>query len=175
MKMNQLLKYAVLPALFLLGSLTFASAQKIGYVNSVALLQEIPEVKQANSKLEDLTKQLQKKGQGMLEEFQTKYQELQRKEAQGELSPKQLEEEGKRLREEEIKINQYEQDMQRQVAEKQKDLLQPILDRVNNLIADVAKENGYTYVLDSSSGVILFAEDVNDITALVKGKLGLAD
>jgi len=174
MKMSPLLKYLLVPA-FVLSFAVFSSAQKIGYLNSVTLLQEIPEVKQANANLEALQKQLQKKGQGMLEEFQKKYQDLQRKEQQGELSPKQLEEEAQGLKSEELKITQYEQDMQKQLAEKQQTLLQPILDRVNGLIKEVADENGFTYILDSSSGFILFADDTHDVTALVKAKLGMTN
>ena len=174
MKMSRLLKYFLVPV-FMVGFVALVSAQKIGYINSVTLLQEIPEVKQANANLEALQTQLQKKGQGMLEEFQKKYQDLQRKEQQGELSPKQLEEEAKGLKDEEVKISQYEQDMQKQLAEKQQTLLQPILDRVNGLIKEVATENGFTYILDSSSGFILFAEDALDVTTMVKAKLGMTE
>ncbi|MBX2815876.1 MAG: OmpH family outer membrane protein [Saprospiraceae bacterium] len=171
--MNRHLKYIVTIAL-LAGTFVLASAQtKIGYVNSVALLQEIPEVKQANANLEALQTQLQKKGQSMVEEFQKKYQELQRKEQQGELSPKMLQDEGAKLQEEEKKIQQYEQDMQTQLAEKQQTLLQPILDKVNGFIEEIAKEDGLSYVIDSSSGVLLYADETMDITAKVKARLGM--
>lgn len=171
--MTKYFKYIVAIAL-LVGTTMLASAQtKIGYVNSVALLQEIPEVKQANANLEALQTQLQKKGQSMIEEFQKKYQELQRQEAQGELSPKMLEEEGAKLEAERTKITQYEQEMQTQLSEKQQTLLQPILDNVNSIIADIAKEDGFTYVIDSSSGILLFADESQDITAKVKAKLGI--
>ncbi len=172
MKMSQLLRYLVV-CLLLVGTSTMVSAQKIGYVNSVTLLQDIPEVKQANANLEALQTQLQKKGEGMVQEFQKKYTELQRKEQQGELSPKQLEEEGKKLSDEQAKIGQYEQEMQSQLAEKQKTLLQPILDDVSAKIAEVAKENGFTYIIDDSAGLLLYKDESFDVTALVRKKLGL--
>lgn len=172
MKMSNLLKIFAFATLTLAFT-GIAQSQKIGYLNSVALLQEIPEVKQANANLEALQKQLQKKGQGMVEELQKKYVEIQRKEQQGELSPKQMEDEARKIREEESKIAQYEQDMQNQISEKQQTLLQPILDRVNTVISDVAKEHGYNYIFDASSGMILFADESDDITDLVKGKLGV--
>ncbi len=170
--MNQLRRYLVL-ALLALGVGTLSAQVKIGYINRVALMQEIPDVKQANANLEALQKQLQKKGQGMLEEFQKKYQELQRKEQQGELSPKQLEEEAQKLREEETKIAQYEQEMQSQLVEKQNSLLQPIVDNMSAKIAEVAKENGFTYIIDDSAGILLFKDESMDVTAMVKSKLGL--
>jgi len=109
----------------------------------------------------------------MVEEFQKKYQDLQRKEQQGELSPKMLEEEGARLTEEQTKIQQYEQDMQKQLAEKQQTLLQPILDRVNEQIAEVAKEEGLDFIIDSSTQVLLYADETKDVTEKVRAKLGL--
>ncbi len=172
--MTKFLKYTILPLLFL-GVVTIANAQgpKIGYLNSNMLLQQIPEVKQANANLEALQKQLQKKGEGMLEEFRTKYQTLQRQEQLGELSPKQIEEEAQVLREEEVKIQQFEQEMQAQLEEKRTSLLQPIFDDVSAKIAEVAEENGYTYIIDDSPGLLLYKDEAFDVTALVKAKLGI--
>lgn len=42
--------------------LTTISAQKFGYLNSQALLAELPEVKQADANLQALQTQLEKKG-----------------------------------------------------------------------------------------------------------------
>ena len=150
-----------------------AFGQKIGHINSVLLLQEIPEVKQANSEIEALQTQLQKKGEGMLQELQTKYQALQVQEQNGELSPKELQDEANKLRQEEAKLQEFQQSMQQQLGEKQQTLLQPILDKVNDKISEVAKANGYTYVIDISGGAVLYADEANDITAMVKEKLGL--
>ena len=171
--MNTLIKYTLVLALCATTTVLATAQSNIGYVNSVALLQEIPEVKQADANLKDLQTQLEKKGQSMVEEFQKKYQELQVKEQNGELSPKMLEEEGARLQEEQTKIQQYEQDMQKQLAEKQQTLLQPILDRVNAQIAEVAKEEGMNFILDSSNQVLLYADETKDVTEKVRAKLGL--
>ena len=77
---------------------TSVQAQKFGYINSQELISSMPEVKEANSEIETLTKQLQKKGQDMLQAFQTKYQDLQTKQANGEIAPKQLELEAAKLK-----------------------------------------------------------------------------
>lgn len=165
------MKYLVF-GLFSLLLANQAEAQKFGYINSKALLAEMPEVKQANSNLEALQKQLQKRGQQMLTTLQTNYQELQRKEQQGELSPKQLEEEAKILKQKEEELGKFEQDMQKQLLEKENQLLQPILEKVNQAIRSVASENGYTYIFDASLGFILYADESTDVTNLVKAKLG---
>lgn len=153
-----------------------ADAQKFGYLNSAEILSGMAEVKQANSSMEALQKQLQKKGQQMVQAYQTKLQDLQKKEQAGELSPKQIEDEAAKLKGEEEKIGKFQQDMDSQIREKQNTLLQPIFDRVNEAIKNVAKENGYSYVFDRNSAqgsTILYADETQDVTTLVKAKLGL--
>ena len=85
-----------------------------------------------------------------------------------------MEEESAKLKEEEAKIGQFEQDMNKQISDKRQTLYQPILDRINTLINEVAKAKGYDFVFDSSTGVLLFAEEQYDITADVKTKLASA-
>lgn len=167
-------KYAFSVALgcLLMGSV---QAQKFGYVNSGSVLEAMPEVKEAESNLDALGKQLQAKGEKMMQDFQLKYQELDRKVQAGEITPKDQETQTAALEEERNKILQYDQDMQKQLADKKEALLTPILDKVKAAIDTVAKENGYTYVFDGSPGigVILYADESTNITPLVLTKLGL--
>jgi outer membrane protein len=51
--------------------------------------------------------------------------------------------------------------------------MQPILDKVNEAIQSVAKEQGFHYIFDANSGVILYADESTDVTNLVKAKLGI--
>lgn len=170
--MTKLMKtFALL--LVLVGTVAVAQAQKFGYVNSQALLAEMSDVKQARSELETLEKQLRAKGQGMLTSFQAKYEDVQKKVQQGILSPKQQEEEAIKLREEETKIAQFEQEMMQKIQQKEATLLQPILDRVNTAIKDVAEENGYTFIFDASTSILLYAQESTDVSSLIKSKLGI--
>lgn len=146
-------------------------AQKFGYINSSALLIDLPEVKQAESDLEAFSKQLQKKGQDMVAKFQTDVQAFQKKVEAGELSPKQQEEEEKRLEGVRAELGKYEQDMTTQIQTKRETLLKPIYDKVNEAIKAVATEGGYQYVFDQ--GVLLYFEASSDISAAVKKKLGI--
>ncbi|MBK6353556.1 MAG: OmpH family outer membrane protein [Saprospiraceae bacterium] len=170
MKINTL-KFFTLAFLLIFTSPAFA--QKFGYLNSQALLSELPEVKQADANLQALQAQLEKKGQQMVSELENKYKDLQRKEQSGEISPKALEEEAKKLKEQEADLGKYEQEMQKQLLAKRQETLQPILDKVNNIIKQVAVENQFTYIFDSSAGILLYAQESMDVTALVKTKLGI--
>ncbi len=146
-------------------------AQKFGYLNSNAILSEMPEVKQADAQLEALQKQLQKKGQGMVEKFQQDYAAVQQKVERGELSPKQQEEEAKKLETAQTDIQKFEQEMVTQLQDKRNELMKPILDKVNQAIQDVAKEGGFQFIFDEA--VLLYKDTSMDVTAQVKTKLGI--
>lgn len=170
--MKGILKIGVL-LVTMFSTAELAEAQKFGYVNSAAILAEMPEVKQAEANLEALQKQLQKKGQGMVEKFQQDYMSIQQKAEQGELSPKQQEEEAQKLKERELEIAQFEQEMVQTMQDKRNELLEPIYDKVNGAIKAVAEENGYTMIFDQS--VLLYREDSQDVSAQVKSKLGIVN
>jgi outer membrane protein len=162
-------------ALMVLATVSNAQTAKFGYVDSGSLLEAMPKVKEAESNLEALNKQLQAKGQKMMEDFQLKYQDLERKVQAGDITPKDQETQAALLEEERNKIVAFDQDMQKQLTEKRESLLTPILDEVRNAIQAVAKENGYTYVFDGSPGVgvLLYADETTNITPLVKAKLNI--
>ena len=138
-------------------------AQKIGYLNAQAILADLAEMKSAESELEAFAKQLSAKDSVMVIAFQTKAQALAEKQQKGEIAPVQLETEKKKLEDEQAKIQKFEQDMQQEMAKKKQEKLQPIYDKVNKAINEVAKENGYTYVIDLTAGTLLYADDKNDL------------
>ncbi|MCR9286077.1 OmpH family outer membrane protein [Saprospiraceae bacterium] len=148
-------------------------AQKFGYVDSGAILNEMVEVKQMRSNLEGFKTQLEKKAQGMLTEFQQKQQDAATKKQAGTLSPIEEETVLKELQEKEQEIYKYQGESQQKLAEKEQELLNPILERVNTAINDIAKADGLQFVFDARSGVILYADETTDITSKVKSKLGI--
>lgn len=152
-------------------SLQTAQAQNFGYVNSQAILAEMPEVKQAESNLDFLQKSLQKRGQQMVEQLQAEYLLIQQKIERGELSPAQQEQESKKLQEQQNQIAKFEQDMVAQIQDKRTELLTPIYTKVNNEIAAVAQENGYRMIFEQS--VLLYTSEALDVSQLLKAKLGL--
>ena len=157
--------------LLFLCSIYTATAQKYGYVNSREILNDIPEVKEANANLDAFKLQLQKKGQEMVKAYQEKAMELEKKQASGEISPKQLEEESKKLQEEEDKIREYERSSQEKLYKKGEDLLKPIQDRANEALKKLAVDEGYDYIFDSSMGIILYADESTNLNAKLKAKL----
>jgi len=169
-EMTKLMKIGGLMVAMLL-MVNVAQAQKFGYVNSAAVLQDLPAVQQMRSNLEGLQKQLQKKGQQMLTEYQAQEKSAVEKKQQGILAPADEEKILAELQTKQAELVKYEQDMVSQLQTKEAELLQPIYDKVNDAIKAVAKEDGLMFVFDANSGVILYAEENTDITEKVKAKL----
>lgn len=149
------------------------SGQKMGYINSQEIIAALPEVKQANSDIDVMKSMFQKKGEDMVKALQLKYQEFQKKQANGELAPVEADKQAAFIKEEEGKIAEFEKSSQQKIYEKSEELLKPIQDKVNKAIKDVATENGYLYIFDTSAGLLLYMDPAADATKLVKAKLGI--
>ncbi len=158
-------------ALLLLAATTTASAQKFGYVNSQAILAEMPEMKAAESGLEALQTQLQKKGRAMVETFQADVQKLQTQAQAGELTPKVQQEESAKLEARQAEIGDFEKSMMEDLQKKRTELLEPIYEKVNEAIKAVAEEQGYQFIFDQQ--VLLYGEETSDVSTAVKAKLGM--
>jgi len=128
-------------------------------------------MKAAESNLEGLQKQLQKKGQAMVTTFQTDVAALQEKASAGELTPKQQQEESAKLEARQEQIGAFEQSMVADLQKKRTELLEPIYEKVNMAIKAVAEEGGYQFIFDQQ--VLLYGQESADVSTAVKAKLGL--
>ena len=154
---------------------TTTQAQKIGYINSAALLAEMPEVKKADANLSALEKQLVKQGEAMQARMQEKYKATMEKAQKNQLSKPEEEQASKELQQMQAELQKFEEKIKRDLAAKREALYSPVLKRVYDMIKVVSKEKGYELILDASTGAIVYADgDKNNITPLVKARLGVA-
>ena len=148
-------------------------AQKFAYINSAEILTTMPEIKAADAEVESYQSILRKQGQQMVQDLKAKYDALDERDKRGELSPKMKNDEVESLKIEEQKLGEAQQNMSKQLQDKRHDLYQPILDKVNKAIDEIAKEAGYQFVFDTSTGILLYADPTQDISEKVKSKLGI--
>ena len=72
------------------------------------------------------------------------------------------------------RIAQFEQMAQQDLQTQQQTLMQPILEKANKAVKDVAQENGFVYIFDVGSGnPVYWSEQSVDIMPMVKTKLGI--
>lgn len=164
-------------ALFAISTLLLAAnatqAQKIAHINVDELLGLMPETQAAEQEMQKYAQQLEKDLEEMQAEAQGKYENLlnnQNNWTQLRITKEQEELEGMAQ-----KIQSYQVQAQQDLQNKQRELMEPIIEKAQNAVNDVARDKGYTYVLDSSQskGVVIFVEKGEDILPLVKAKLGI--
>lgn len=152
-----------------LGSITITKAQKIAHISLDSLITTMAESKTAQEVAQKYLKDLENQVATMDTELQTKYADyMKNKDTYSALvaSTKESELQDLNKRIEDFKA-QAQQDYQRKYGE----LSKPIYDKAKKAIDLVAKENGYKYVLDTSTGNVLYSEAADDILPLVKKKL----
>lgn len=156
--------------LFILGVGSTVHAQttaKIGYVDSRAVSDKLPEVKQAYAQLTEYQKQKQNELQKEEADFQKQvedYQKIETTMEEGMRSAKQRELQAKQ-EQLQLKATNAQADIQK----RQQAIFDPIEKRIQQAITQVATENGYTYVL--AKEVLLHSPAGDDISELVAKKL----
>jgi len=169
--MKPITKLILVLSIFSISVAAKAQGLKFGHINSADLIQLMPETKQSDSTLRKFGESLDGQLKTMTAEYQSKLQKYQggrdsMPDAIKAVKEKELEDLGNR-------IQDFQQTAQESIQKKKEDLYNPILKKADQAIKDVAKEKGYSYILDTSSGTVLYAQDSDDIMSLVKSKMGL--
>ena len=149
---------------FGLGSIAYAqSGLRIGYVNSETIINELPEAKDAQSKLQDLVSGWQDEIKKRSDALQAKYDDYQKQSNMLNDAAKQSRQ--KELLDEEQQLNQYRTEKQQELATQREQIMKPIQDKVYQAIEKVAKEKKLNFVFDKAQDVpLLYADPKFDYT-----------
>ncbi|ANH82657.1 hypothetical protein A8C56_18250 [Niabella ginsenosidivorans] len=161
------IKVLALVAGFVITGLS-ASAQKIGYANMNGLVYSLPEIK-------GIQEQMQKFQQDsvggeytrLYDEFKTKDSTY--KDPKTSASVKSALE--KDLNDLQTTLGNWQQIAGNAIQGKQQQLLAPLYNKVHQALTAVAKEKGYTYVLDQEA--FLIAPDADNLSIPVAQRLGI--
>lgn len=166
--MKHLVKTIAIVALTV-GLCTTVNAQKIAHISLDSLITLMPESKVAQEVAQKYLKDLENQVATMNNELQTKYAEyMKNKDTYSALVASTKEQE---LQDLNRRIEEFQAQAQQDYQRKYGELSKPIYDKAKKAIEAVAKENSYKYVLDTSTGNVLYSEAADDITGLVKKKL----
>jgi outer membrane protein len=154
-------------------STVFAQDYKFGHINTQELIVLMPERDSAQVKMETITKDLQEQIQAMQLELQTKYTTYQQKQATWTAAI--LEAKQKELQELSVRAEEFQRTAQEELQRQQQLLLQPVIQKATKAIEKIAKQEGFTYVFDVSSGVLQYfnPEQSVDVLPLVKKELNI--
>jgi len=148
--------------------------QKIGYADTQLILSKMPEYNLIRDDLSLDIKQYENEFRAKVADFETKLKIYQQG-ASAMLDVVRLDRENELQRIQES-IQKFQENVQVSLRKKEHELMAPILNKVGRAIDDVAKENGFTFVLNVSPGnyeIVQFADTTFDISALVLEKLGV--
>jgi outer membrane protein len=162
---------ALLMVVFLGFNLSAQTKIKLAHVNSNDLMTVMPGIDTAQKIIQDYANQLKEELEAMYKEYEKKTTDFQNNQAT--MSQIMQQNKVKELQDLQARIQSFEEQAQTEIQTKQEEILKPIVDKAKWAIGEVAKENGYTYVLDSVSVVLLYSEESDNIIELVKKKLGI--
>jgi outer membrane protein len=158
--------------LFFAGFLSAQTGLKYGHINSSDLLEAMPETDSAKAKLDKILSGYQRQWDGMQAEFNKKYQDYSRN--MDTYSPLVRKTKENELRDLNDRIEQFKTSAQEELENKGIEIYNPVLEKANKAISEVARENSFIYIFDLNTGIVVY-HGVNsiDILDLVKKKLSL--
>ncbi|WP_111706278.1 OmpH family outer membrane protein [Lutibacter citreus] len=152
-------------------TLGFNSAQaqtKVGHISTDLLLSLMPETKALNADLEKLSKTYETELKSENDKLAAK---LKKYEAEVKTQTAEVNQQRQaEVQQDQQKLYQSSQIAQEDIRKKRDEKLKPILEKARKAIEDVAKDQGFTYVLDAASIIVA---NGTDLLPAVKTKLGI--
>ena len=173
-------KTLILTAALVCGGMMTANAQIVGggqkivYVDSEYIMENIPEYGDAQAELNALSEKWQREVKAVYDKVSEMYSKYQ-------TDMLLLSEDQKRAREQAIVDKEQEaKNLQMQyfgaegqLYQKRTELIQPIQEKVYTAMKDLAQSKNYAFILDLASGTsVLYASDKNDVSDDVLDQLG---
>ena len=165
--------FAAIALVLALGMPQHATAQvKIGYINSQSILAETPGAKEAQAQFDQDMTGYRSEVEGLAKELETLVQQYEAQQAM--LSPS-----AKQQREADIRTKQqaYQERLaaiDQRAAQRQQELVQPVMDRINQTIEQVRAEGSYALIFDVAAGGVVAADPALDLTQEVIRRLQAA-
>ena len=149
--------------------------QKIGYADWEYIFSQLPEFKQIDNELKTHGTQLENQLKAKSQELEAKYKAYQ---AMPATTPDAIRADKEReLQQMQEGIQKFQQDAQTSLQNKQTSLMDPIYKKVGKAIEDVAKENGYSFIINpqlfSGDDILLYSDENYNISNMVLKKLGV--
>ncbi|TVP42234.1 MAG: OmpH family outer membrane protein [Gemmatimonadales bacterium] len=160
-----------LTGILLLGSVSMAEAQtpRIGYIDSQAILAEAPGSREAQQAFDQEMNRYRGEMQRLGEELDrlvTAYQQQERN-----LTPEAREARQQEIRRKEGEYQARMEEIDDEASRKRQELVEPILERMSQVIETVRAEGSYALIFDTASRSIIAADPALDLTDEVLRRL----
>ncbi len=156
-----------------------AQDMKIGFVEPRAVLERMPEMRAVEQRLQNFIERKRNELAERERDFQVEVENYQQK--IGVISNSAREQEEERLGQMQFELQQQQEQIRREIQQRQAELMEPLLEQIQNAIDSVAREKGIDYVLNTTTStndvIILYVKEElrneYDITDAVMRHLGI--
>jgi outer membrane protein len=149
-----------------------AEEVKLGYIDTVKIFAEFKETVAAEEIYKKEVEAWKKKASDMEADLAKMREEIQSQSLM--LSEEKVSEKKLQFDQKMKEYNQYMSDVfgdNGQAAKRNKELTQPIVEKINGVIAKIAEDEGYTIVFDAAQGNLVYAKKALDLTEKVMERL----
>ena len=161
------IKTLLIAAIVSLGANQISAQTKTAHVDVNEIMAKMPAMLDAQKQLEKLSTTYDSEYKKMVEEYQGK---LKKYEAEAATVTEAINgERSKEVQDMQKRIVDYRDNAQKELQQKESDIVKPLMEKVRASIQKVGKAKGFQYVLDGSS--LLLADGTN-LTVEVKKDLG---
>ena len=169
--MRNLFKIIVVLFIVTASAATNAQTLKFGHIEFQALIQIMPEMSTAQIEMDNFQKDLNDVFDELYEKYQQLLDELEQLSSPG-ASEVRRNAKLTEFQEMQTKIENYRNSAGQQIDRKQTELLQPIINKAQATIEEIARAQGLIYVFDSD--FLLYKSNASvDVLPLVKERLGI--
>lgn len=140
----------------------FAADLKLGYVDIQTAIQSTTEGKEAKKQLESEFNKKKKALEPMEKDIKTMGEDLEKK--KDVLSEQVKREKQMALQEEMLKYREQVAKSQLEIQNKERELTQPIIEKIRKAIAEIAEKGKYTMILEKTEQSMLWASKESDLT-----------
>ena len=166
--MMKQIKTLLIAAILILGASNTMNAQaKVAHVDVSEIMSKMPAMLDAQNQLQKLSATYDAEYKKMIDEYQTKIKKYEAEAAK--VTEAVNGERSKEVQDMQGRITAYRDNAQKELQQKDSDIVKPIMEKVKASIQKVGKAKGFQYVLDGST---LLLSDGPNLTADVKKDLG---
>ncbi len=151
------------------GSASAQADTKSGYIDGDVVLVSLPESRKAEDQLKALDATLAKQREEQGKKIAKIYNDAMAQAQAGKLSPAAEKQATTALEKEQKLLAGMEAGAARKLAEKRLELFKPLFDKINDAVAVIAKEKGYSFIFEKNT--TRYADPATDITQVVMAKL----
>lgn len=143
--------------------LSSCNQEKTAYVDNTQLIQDFKEMKSTEAKFTKKSEKLKKELDSVAQQFQLEVQQYQQQSTS--LSSAEKQEKESMLMQKQQQLQRQQQMQSNQLREESDVVIDSLITKVKDFVADYGEKNGYTYIFGSNeSANIMYAKEGRDIT-----------